>query len=170
MRGATGKERDVRVPSLKNGGMRAALERRNGGGGCTFHPRGRKGGGTQVTLAKENEGSPPAPGERKDRGKQSPRRKDGGMRVPRERRKDGGIRGEESEGCGSLLGESCALPQNERRDAGPGPCPRCAVLAQGRGPEPRARVAAFLLSSLPSLSSFPLCFPCLFIAIPPDLG
>lgn len=33
MRGATGKERDVRVPSLKNGGMRAALERRNGGGG-----------------------------------------------------------------------------------------------------------------------------------------
>lgn len=156
--------------SPRNGGMRAALERRNGAGDARSAPEEGKGGGSQVTLEKENEGSPPAPGKRKDGGKQSPRSEDGGMRVPRERRKDGGMRGEQSRGCGSLAGESCALPPNERRETGPGPCPRCAVLAQGRGPEPRAGVAPFLLSSLPSLSSFPLCFLCLFIAIPPDLG
>lgn len=162
--------RGMRIPCRENGGMRAALERRNGGGDARSSPEGEREGGMQGALEKENEGSPPPPEKGRMEGSGAPEGGTGGTRVPRERRKDGGIRGEQSEGCGSRLGESCALPRNERRDPGPGPCPRCAVLAQVRAPEPRAGVAPFLLSSLPSFSSFPLCFLCLFIAIPPDLG
>lgn len=143
-----------------------------GGGGCTFLPRGRKGGGTQVALEKEGSPSAPSPEKGEMEGGRAPEARTEGCVFPaKEERTEGyGERKARDASEGSLLGESCALTLNERRDTGPAPCPRCAVLAQGRGPEPRAGVAPFLLSSLPSLSSFPLCFLCLFIAIPPDLG
>lgn len=121
----------MRVLSLRNGGMRAALERRNGveGGGCTFFPRGRKGGETQVTPEKENEGSPPSPVKERMEGSRAPEARTEGCVFPEKE--------ERTEGCGEREGdagpcwEQPCSPRNERRDAAPLPArdARCLLRA-----------------------------------------
>lgn len=150
----------MRVPSLRNGGMRAARE--GGGGGMHVLPQRKEGWRDAGHSGEGERGFPPIPGERKDGGKPSPRSKDGGLRKE-----------ERTEGSG------------EEREGGCGPCwgQRCSERTEGRGPVPardarcllRAGVLSREQESLPSF--FPpfhafhhfLCVFCVYSSLFPPI-